>query len=162
MFVFHLSEMKNKNSPRSNVKFRFDKLSPSAAVSLLMCVVKDGQPISRLPSNESARCLCGHCPLTVFYLICSRVTEDSRCEDRCVYGDGTRHHCTTLTPSNERRPFVTTHQPYPDAQKDQEHIAAINLFRQTVCSSFCRRSTNIRAGDEDTERRRRSQCCETL
>lgn len=30
---FHLSELKNKNSPRSNLKFRFDKLSHSAAVS---------------------------------------------------------------------------------------------------------------------------------
>uniref|UniRef100_A0A669F3A5 Rap1 GTPase-activating protein 2 n=1 Tax=Oreochromis niloticus TaxID=8128 RepID=A0A669F3A5_ORENI len=29
-----LSELKNKNSPRSNLKFRFDKLSHSAAVSL--------------------------------------------------------------------------------------------------------------------------------
>lgn len=30
---FHFSELKNKNSPRSNLKFRFDKLSHSAAVS---------------------------------------------------------------------------------------------------------------------------------
>ena len=33
-FSFLLPELKNKNSPRSNLKFRFDKLSHSAAVSL--------------------------------------------------------------------------------------------------------------------------------
>uniref|UniRef100_A0A3Q1JLM0 Rap-GAP domain-containing protein n=1 Tax=Anabas testudineus TaxID=64144 RepID=A0A3Q1JLM0_ANATE len=32
------SEVKNKNSPRSNIKFRFDKLSHSAAVSPCLCL----------------------------------------------------------------------------------------------------------------------------
>lgn len=34
LFDFLLSELKSKNSPRSNLKFRFDKLSHSAAVSV--------------------------------------------------------------------------------------------------------------------------------
>lgn len=37
-FSFLLPELKNKNSPRSNLKFRFDKLSHSAAVSLSVTV----------------------------------------------------------------------------------------------------------------------------
>lgn len=36
-FWFSSTDMKNKNSPRSNLKFRFDKLSHSAAVSPPVC-----------------------------------------------------------------------------------------------------------------------------
>ncbi|XP_018543957.1 rap1 GTPase-activating protein 2 isoform X3 [Lates calcarifer] len=36
------TELKNKNSPRSNLKFRFDKLSHSAAVSLFVFVLSAG------------------------------------------------------------------------------------------------------------------------
>lgn len=38
---FLILELKNKNSPRSNLKFRFDKLSHSAAVSLSTIMWKD-------------------------------------------------------------------------------------------------------------------------